>query len=76
MTVNLYDFPNYCVKTGVGTRGISSHRTPTPVSYTHLYGATVSDMEGITGRPANTNVATKLDFDKFWDLMIEALGSY
>jgi inosine-uridine nucleoside N-ribohydrolase len=33
-------------------------------------------MEGITGRPANTNVATKLDFDKFWDLMIEALGSY
>jgi len=43
---------------------------------TYTYGATVSDMEGITGRPANTNVATKLDFDKFWDLMIEALGSY
>ena len=43
---------------------------------TYTYGATVCDMEGITGRPANVNVATMLDFDKFWDLMIDALASY
>ncbi len=43
-------------------------------SYT--YGATVCDMDRISGRPANCNVATRLDFEKFWDLMIAALASY
>ena len=43
---------------------------------TYTYGATVCDMDGITGRKPNANVATVLDREKFWNLMIEALASY
>lgn len=40
------------------------------------YGRTVCDVNGITGRPPNAEVATGLDADRFWDLMIGALASY
>ncbi|MCL5677144.1 MAG: nucleoside hydrolase [Firmicutes bacterium] len=40
------------------------------------YGRTVCDMFGDSGKPANALVATKLDFDRFWDLVIDALSRY
>lgn len=40
------------------------------------YGATVCDLHGVTGRPVNALVATELDVEGFWDLVIEALASY
>jgi len=40
------------------------------------YGMTVIDTTGVTGRPANVNVAHQLDNDKFWNMLIEALRSY
>jgi len=43
---------------------------------TYTCGATVCDMYGITGREANANVATVLDKEKFWNLMIGALATY
>lgn len=43
-------------------------------SYT--YGATVCDMDRVTGREANVNVATVLDAEQFWNLVIEALATY
>lgn len=43
---------------------------------TYTYGATVCDLDGITGRKPNMNVATVLDKEKFWDLMIAALATY
>ena len=42
----------------------------------YTYGATVCDFDGRTGRPANVNVATHLDVEKFWELMLNALASY
>jgi purine nucleosidase len=36
-------------------------------------GATVVDFIGLLGRPPNARVATKLDVDGFWDLMIGTL---
>jgi purine nucleosidase len=42
----------------------------------YTYGATVCDMDGITGRKPNMNVATVLDQKKFWELMIGALATY
>jgi len=38
------------------------------------YGRTVVDVHGLTGRPPNALVGVKLDFDRFWDLVIDALG--
>lgn len=40
------------------------------------YGRTVVDVYGVTGKPANALVATKLDFDRFWDLVVDALSRY
>ncbi|MGE5591695.1 MAG: nucleoside hydrolase [Bacillota bacterium] len=40
------------------------------------YGRTVCDMFGDSPRPANALVATKLDFDRFWDIMLDALRQY
>jgi purine nucleosidase len=42
----------------------------------YTYGATVCDFDERTGRPANVNVATHLDVEKFWNLMLDALASY
>jgi inosine-uridine nucleoside N-ribohydrolase len=36
-------------------------------------GMTVTDFRGRLGRPVNVKVATKLDVDGFWQLMIDAL---
>ncbi len=40
------------------------------------YGRTVCDVHGVTGRPANVDVAIDLDVDRFWELMIGALATY
>jgi inosine-uridine nucleoside N-ribohydrolase len=37
-------------------------------------GATVVDIYNRLGEKANCNVALELDFDKFWDLMLQAIG--
>jgi purine nucleosidase len=37
-------------------------------------GMTVTDFRRRAGRPFNTSVATHLDFEGFWDLMIDALA--
>ena len=39
-------------------------------------GRTVCDVYGTTGRPPNVAVGMDLDVDRFWDLMVDALGSY
>ena len=39
-------------------------------------GRTVCDVYGTTGRPPNVAVGLDLDVDRFWDLMVDALGSY
>jgi inosine-uridine nucleoside N-ribohydrolase len=39
-------------------------------------GRTVCDVYGTTGRPENVDVGVNLDPDRFWDLMIETLGTY
>ena len=36
-------------------------------------GMTVTDFRGILGRPPNTKVATTLDAEAFWDLVLDAL---
>ena len=40
------------------------------------YGRTVCDWHAITGRAPNAEVATDLDADRFWELMIAALANY
>ena len=40
------------------------------------YGRTVCDVYRTTGRPANADVGIDLDADRFWKLMIGAIGSY
>ncbi|MBP2326168.1 purine nucleosidase/pyrimidine-specific ribonucleoside hydrolase [Kibdelosporangium banguiense] len=40
---------------------------------THTRGATVVDLHGITGRPANVRVAVELDRPGFWDMMLSAI---
>jgi purine nucleosidase len=37
------------------------------------YGETVTDFLGAFGKPFNTLVATQLDFDAFWDLVVDAI---
>ena len=36
-------------------------------------GMTVTDFRGLLGRPPNVQVATTLDAEGFWDLVLEAL---
>ncbi|MFZ5827378.1 MAG: nucleoside hydrolase [Bacillota bacterium] len=40
------------------------------------YGRTVCDAWRVTGKEPNALVATKLDFHRFWDLVIDALARY
>lgn len=40
------------------------------------YGRTVCDYYGITGKETNALVATKLDFDKFWNIVYDTLKLY
>ena len=40
------------------------------------YGRTVCDVYGVTAREPNADVATGLEVARFWDLMIDAIGSY
>jgi purine nucleosidase len=37
------------------------------------YGMTVTDFRDAYGKPHNTKVATELDFDGFWDLVVDAV---
>ncbi|MBX5476193.1 MAG: nucleoside hydrolase [Clostridia bacterium] len=38
-------------------------------------GMTVCDVHGVTGRPANAEVAMEIDVVRFWDMMLGALAS-
>nr|WP_042196721.1 nucleoside hydrolase [Kibdelosporangium sp. MJ126-NF4]CEL22440.1 Inosine-uridine preferring nucleoside hydrolase [Kibdelosporangium sp. MJ126-NF4] len=40
---------------------------------THTRGATVVDLHGVTGKPANARVALELDRARFWDVMLGAI---
>lgn len=40
------------------------------------YGRTICDYFGVTGKEPNAEVAAKLDFDKFWNLIYETLKMY
>lgn len=40
---------------------------------THTRGATVVDLDGVTGRPANARVGTAVDAPAFWDLITDAV---
>ncbi|MET8508831.1 nucleoside hydrolase [Streptomyces sp. NPDC004787] len=40
---------------------------------THTRGATVVDLHGVTGRPADTEVALDIDTEAFWDLIVDAV---
>ncbi|MER7519938.1 nucleoside hydrolase [Streptomyces sp. NPDC126499] len=40
---------------------------------TYTRGATVVDLDGVTGLPADTEVGVELDADGFWDLIVEAV---
>lgn len=40
---------------------------------THTRGATVVDIYNRTGYKANVNVALELDFDRFWEMMLDAV---
>jgi inosine-uridine nucleoside N-ribohydrolase len=40
------------------------------------YGETVCDLYGVTGRAVNAQVATQLDVEAFWKLILDALASY
>ncbi|MBA2272627.1 MAG: nucleoside hydrolase [Actinobacteria bacterium] len=40
------------------------------------YGATVCDLQGISGREPNALIAQDLDAGAFWDLMLDALTAY
>ncbi|MFB9904831.1 nucleoside hydrolase [Allokutzneria oryzae] len=42
----------------------------------HTRGATVIDFHGVTDRRPNAHVATTLDTDRFWDLIISAIASF
>jgi len=40
------------------------------------YGRTVVDLHDVLGLPKNVFVATRLDAERFWDLMVGAIASY
>ncbi|MFF9149051.1 nucleoside hydrolase [Streptomyces sp. NPDC014861] len=40
---------------------------------TYTRGATVVDLHGVTGLPAAVEVGTRVDADRFWDLVVEAV---
>jgi inosine-uridine nucleoside N-ribohydrolase len=42
---------------------------------THTRGATVIDLHEVTGRPPNARVATGLDVDRFWELIMTAIAA-
>ncbi|MFV0131321.1 nucleoside hydrolase [Streptomyces sp. HMX112] len=50
-------------------------RAPVAVELTgtHTRGATVVDLDGVTGRPANAHVGIGVDAPAYWDLIIEAV---
>ena len=39
-------------------------------------GRTVCDVYGVTGRAPNVDLATDLDVDGFWDLVVDAIATY
>jgi purine nucleosidase/pyrimidine-specific ribonucleoside hydrolase len=41
----------------------------------HTRGATVVDLRGRLGRPANARVAVDLDVERFWDLVVSGVSS-
>ncbi|MFC5451023.1 nucleoside hydrolase [Paenibacillus aestuarii] len=41
-----------------------------------LYGASIVDLQGVTGKQPNANVAIHLNQEKFWSLLINTLRQY
>jgi inosine-uridine nucleoside N-ribohydrolase len=39
-------------------------------------GRTVCDVHGVTGKPANVEVATGIDVERFWSLLVDTLAVY
>ncbi|MFD7323156.1 nucleoside hydrolase [Streptomyces sp. NPDC059875] len=54
---------------------ISLVRAPVTIELTGTYtrGATLVDLDGVTGRPANADVGMEVDVPGFWDLIVEAV---
>ncbi|MGA5100322.1 nucleoside hydrolase [Streptomyces lavendulocolor] len=54
---------------------ITTVRAPVAVELTgtHTRGATVVDLDGVTGQPANARVGTAVDAPAFWDLIVDAV---
>ncbi|MET9376018.1 nucleoside hydrolase [Streptomyces sp. NPDC002992] len=54
---------------------ISLARAAVAVELTGTYtrGATVVDLDGVTGRPATVEVGMEVDVPRFWDLIVEAV---
>lgn len=46
------------------------------LSHDVTYGRTVCDMHHVTTEPRNTHVATKIDFDGFWEVVAETIRRY
>ena len=42
----------------------------------HTAGRTVCDVHGVTGQPANAQVAVGIEVERFWDLLIATLARY
>lgn len=42
----------------------------------HTAGRTVCDVYGVTGQPANAEVAVGIDVERFWNLLIATLARY
>ncbi|WP_329421982.1 nucleoside hydrolase [Streptomyces sp. NBC_01268] len=54
---------------------VSLVRAPVAVELAGTYtrGATVIDLDGVTGLPANAEVGIEADADRFWDLIVDAV---
>ncbi|MEU6927841.1 nucleoside hydrolase [Streptomyces sp. NPDC046374] len=54
---------------------VSLVRAPVTVELAGTYtrGATVIDLDGVTGLPANAEVGIEADADRFWDLIVDAV---
>jgi purine nucleosidase/pyrimidine-specific ribonucleoside hydrolase len=59
----------------IDPRIVGCVRVPVAIELSGPYtrGATVVDLHNVTGRPVNAHVATRIDTETFWNLMIDAI---
>lgn len=53
--------------------GLARAAVAVELTGTHTRGATVVDLHGVTGRPADVEVGMEVDTDRFWDLIVDAV---